>query len=84
LKTGKRTRITVKKREVLVVRKLRNAETAWCAACAEMVPLASVEQAAALAATSMRKIFQRIEEQSLHSAETPDGRLLVCLNSLLI
>lgn len=83
MKTVKRTQIQVKKHEILVVRKLKNAETAWCAQCSQMVFMVSVEQAAVLAETSMRKIFHQIEDGTVHHSETPDGRLLVCINSLL-
>lgn len=42
----------------------------------------SVEEAASLARSTSRAIYQRIEAASLHFTETTEGRLLVCLNSL--
>jgi hypothetical protein len=41
------------------------------------------EEAAAFAGLSQRAIFRLIESSQLHFTETPDGALLICVNSLL-
>ena len=41
------------------------------------------DEAAALARTTAREIYRRVEAGELHSAETADGRLLVCMSRLL-
>jgi hypothetical protein len=41
------------------------------------------EEAAAFAGLSQRAIFHMIESSQLHFTETPDGGLLICVNSLL-
>jgi len=40
------------------------------------------EEAAAFARLSQRAIFRLIESNQLHFTETPDGILLICVNSL--
>jgi hypothetical protein len=40
------------------------------------------EEAAALARTSTRTIYRRVEAGLLHYVETPGGGLLVCTHSL--
>jgi hypothetical protein len=42
----------------------------------------SVDEAAAVARSSSRAIYRRVEADTLHFTETPEGRLLICLNSL--
>jgi hypothetical protein len=47
---------------------------------AQLVPPA---EAAAIAATSTRDIYRRIEAGLLHGAETPERDFLICLHGLL-
>jgi len=42
------------------------------------------EEAAALAQTTTRDIYRRVEAGELHFTERPEGALLLCLNSLTI
>lgn len=42
----------------------------------------SVEEAARRARSTSRAIYRRVEANQLHFTETPEGALLVCLNSL--
>jgi hypothetical protein len=39
------------------------------------------EAAAAIARVTVRSIYARVETESLHFLETPDGLLLLCANS---
>ena len=41
------------------------------------------EQAAAVAGVTVRAVNRRVEDGSVHFLETADGRLLVCVNSLV-
>ncbi|MFN2532923.1 MAG: hypothetical protein ABR555_16665 [Pyrinomonadaceae bacterium] len=78
----KRTEITVETDRMLVVSSPKKVIN-WCGACgahSEMVP---VDEAALIARVDSRTIFHRIEAETVHSGETAQGLLLVCLNSLL-
>lgn len=44
--------------------------------------MVSVDESAILARVSSRMIYRWLEAGKLHSAETPEGLLLICLNSL--
>jgi hypothetical protein len=83
VKTKRRTEITVETDRVLVVRRRRGGPvTAWCPDCRNQVPMLTPDEAGAVARISMRAIYRRVEASGLHFAETPQGLLLVCLNSL--
>jgi hypothetical protein len=79
----RRLEITVETHEVLVVRQREGAPRTWCSQCRERAGLVTVDQAAAAAGVSSRTIYRRVETGALHFSETTDGRLLVCLKSLL-
>src|SRR5713101_1264457 len=55
---------------------------AWCATCAKPVPMVTPQQAAVIARVSVRVVNRWVEADDIHFMETPDGLLLVCLNSL--
>lgn len=72
--------------EVWVVRRAPAAEAAgpprWCLVCAGPAEMVAPEAAAALAGVSPRAVYRWIEAGRAHFAESPDGRVHVCLVSL--
>jgi len=82
VKTKRRTEITVETDRVLVVRRRSRAVQAWCVSCAGRVQMVTPDEAAVVAGVSVRMICRRVEAEKVHFAETPDGLLLICLNSL--
>jgi hypothetical protein len=44
--------------------------------------MVTVEEAVALTGVSSRVIYRRVDGAQVHFVETPDGLLLVCLNSI--
>jgi hypothetical protein len=82
MKRKKRMEIVVERDLVIVVRNLRGREAVWCAACGSLSRMASVDEAASIARATSREIYRSAEDGKTHSTETPDGRLLICLNSL--
>lgn len=44
--------------------------------------MVKVDEAAILAHVSSRSIYRWVETERVHFAETPEGLLLICLNSL--
>jgi hypothetical protein len=86
MKRTKKTRTTetiVERDQVLVIKRLEGRASSMCAACGNQSRMVTVDEAASIARVSARTIYRRVEESRLHFAETPEGRLLICLNSLL-
>lgn len=78
----RKTEITIQTRRVLFVRRRRAGPRLWCDECAGRVEMFAAEEAAAATGLSQRAIFRLAEADRLHSTETTDGRLFVCLDSL--
>jgi hypothetical protein len=79
----RRTEITIKTERLVILRRSRNINEAdWCARCAGPTRLLNVDEAAAVARSTSRAIYRRVEAAQLHFTETAEGRLLICLNSL--
>jgi excisionase family DNA binding protein len=81
----KRTLITIETDRVLMIdggRRRSSSRAAWCAACGSQARMLTVDEAAAVAQTTSRTIYQWVEARKLHFTETADGRLFICLNSL--
>lgn len=79
----KRTEIAIEIDEVVFVKALSNRSgMAWCVGCANEVLMVTPQQAAAIARVSVRDINRRVEAGEVHFLETPEGSLLVCVNSL--
>lgn len=81
-KTKKRTEITVETNQTVVIRQQSRFVRAWCDGCTQPVKLVTAEEAAALAGVTARAIYAFVEAKKVHFTETPDGSLLICLNSL--
>ena len=54
----------------------------WCRECDCQAQMVSADEAANRCRVSSRAIYLRIEADELHFKETPDGRVLICANSL--
>jgi hypothetical protein len=79
---AKKILITTRRREVILVRNIR--ETRWrnCPVCEVEREMMSLDEAVAMIGIGGRTIVGHIEAGSLHSSETEDGRLLICRLSL--
>jgi hypothetical protein len=80
----RRIEITVENR-FLVLRQQKNqipVTAVWCSRCPVPCLLITPDEAALLAGVSTRAIYHRVETEQLHFTETPEGRLLICPNSL--
>lgn len=78
-----KTTITHESSEILVVRRIvpRGIE-GYCLECNADVSLITLDQAVFLSGRRARSLLQDIETGSIHAAETPNGRLLICRMSL--
>jgi len=83
MKKAKRiTRITFETERVLVIRGKRCRDV-WCEACGAQVQMVTLGEASSIAGLSELAICRQIDARFLHSTETPDGLIVICLNSLL-
>jgi hypothetical protein len=54
---------------------------AWCGDCRRRVVTAPIDAIAAAASLAPADLYARLESGDIHAAETPDGRVEVCLNA---
>jgi hypothetical protein len=79
----RRTEINIQMERLTIVRPRRSTSmNAWCEGCARQSTFLTVDEAAAVARSTSRDIYRRVEANRLHFTETPAGSLLICLNSL--
>ena len=81
---SKSREITVETERLLIIRRRYQALEEWCDGCGELALMIRPDQAAAVTGHTLRAIFIDIENGRLHFRESPDGLVLVCLNSLLV
>ena len=72
----KRTEITIETERFLVVSQRRAGTILWCQHCGKNVPMLTVDEVATTCSSA--------EANQLHFVRTPEGRLLVCSNSLAL
>lgn len=82
LKKTKRTEITIETDRLLVVGTRRVSVMSWCPGCGHRTNMVTVDEAAGLGRVSSRTIYQWVESERLHFAETAEGRLLICSESI--
>ena len=76
----KRLKIRLEKHELKVLRFCRSRKI-FCQKCQIETRHLTVAQMAQVLKLSEREVFRLVESLQLHSTETADGKLLVCLNS---
>lgn len=76
--------MTIETEESVVLRGSTDqcASLMWCPACRRHVDMVTPERAARIAGVSERTIYRWVEARKLHFAETSEGSLLICLDSL--
>lgn len=78
----RRTEITIETHRLFVIRNGGGSTLARCSKCDEWVQMVTPNQAAAIAHVAVRTINRWVEAGSIHFAESPEGFLLICLNSI--
>jgi len=81
MKKNVRAKITVEKERLLVISNPRMM-AGKCELCQGEVTMLDIAQAARITNASQREIFRVIESGALHFAETQEGSLLICFESL--
>ena len=82
MRIRRKTAVIVQTHQVTTVHLTRQPMRAWCGTCRAEVVMLTPEEATTLAQISARNIYRRVEVGELHSIETEDGALRVCVNSL--
>lgn len=76
------TEIFIETDRRFVIHQAESAEQIVCPSCTE--PMLAAEQIAAVFGVSRRAVYQIIETEMVHFAETETGLLLVCTNSFAV
>ena len=79
----KRTEIMIETTRVFVRSRATHQLRGCCAQCGGQGRMLTIDDAATVAGLKPRAVYRRIEAAEIHFTETPDGQLLVCLDSLL-
>jgi hypothetical protein len=82
VRTKRRIEISVERNEFLVITQPDKLMPRWCESCAGTVLMVTPAEAAVVAGVSWREISRRVEAGRVHFIETPDGLLLICINSV--
>lgn len=82
MRTNKRTEITIETARLLVISNKTQSARVWCESCGRRVAMVTADVAARLARVSSRTIYRWVETGKLHFAETSEGQLLVCHESI--
>ena len=82
MRIRRKTAVVVQTHQLTTFHLARPSVSAWCAPCRANVVMLTPDEAAALAQRSTRDIYRRVEARELHSIETDDGALRVCVISL--
>jgi hypothetical protein len=82
--TKRKTEITVETRQVLTISLGKRFASAWCEGCSGQATMISAEQAAVLAGVRSRTLHRWAHARAIHFTERPEGRLLICLRSLMM
>jgi hypothetical protein len=83
VKSKRRRKVIVETREVVILHQAETRPALWCQSCRVMAPMVSPEDAVRLAAVTSRTIYRWVEDEKIHYSETPDGRLWICVESLI-
>jgi hypothetical protein len=78
----RRTEITIETERLLIIHRRKPPARAWCPSCDVEVQMITADEAAQLSFISSRLIYRLVEADELHYVETPENRLLICMDSL--
>ena len=79
---NRKRRIEITVENTLLIIRRSPLPLVWCAECPAPTQMLAPEEAAALLGVNTRTIYVQVESGRLHFVETPEGKLLVCPNSL--
>ena len=79
---AKQTKLTIETNSLLVLRG-RTLVRAWCQQCGGEVEVIPMEGVGVISNSLPPEVEAWIESDDLHRSRAPDGKTLICLNSLL-
>jgi hypothetical protein len=82
MRIKRKTEVVVQTHQVTTVHLTRHSICAWCESCRTAVLMLTPDEAAALAQSTARDVYRRVDAGELHYIEKDDGDLRVCVNSL--
>lgn len=82
MRIRRKTAVVVQTHQFTTVHLTHQSIRAWCAPCGADVVMLTPDEAAALAQSTTRAIYRRVDAGELHYIETDDGALRICVNSL--
>lgn len=77
------TKFTFETERTFIFRNFGSQQLRWCEGCGAEAQMTSVTEGAREAGLSELAIYQLIDDGMLHFTEDSEGRVLICLNSLL-
>jgi hypothetical protein len=77
------TKVTIETERTVIFRNSNGQQPGWCGTCDSEAQMTTVAGAAREAGLSEFAIYQLLDARALHFREDADGRILVCLNSLM-
>ena len=83
MKRTRRTKTTLRTREVVVIRNAGKGGRVLCGECSEPVALITLDEAVEISGLNSRAVYRLIEEDQIHFTETQDGLGLICPATLL-
>ena len=83
MKRIRRTRTSVEKHEVFVIKSSRRLKRVFCPECSEPVALVTLDEAVKISGISSRAVYRLIEEGRIHFAEAADRVARICPATLL-
>jgi hypothetical protein len=84
MKRRKRTaKVTIETERTLIFRNSSRLQEGWCVACGSKAQMTTVIGAAREAGLSELAIYQLLEVGAIHMSADSDGRILICINSLM-
>src|SRR6266540_4656720 len=78
----RKIQLTIETHQLLIISRAKGSTQGWYSECAGNGPLIKPEGGGS-AGVRPRTIYRRVEAGLVHFAESPEGWLLICLNSLL-
>ena len=82
-KLKRKVKFTIETERTFIFSSRGDRRVAWCERCGADVEMATLDEAARAAGVSELTICRRLEACSLHYTERADGRIFICLESLL-
>jgi hypothetical protein len=83
MKKTKTTEITFETDELFIIKRRDESTRIRCETCGALVQMVSAAEAASITRVNELAIYEQVKARFLHSAVTPEGQVLICLNSLL-